>query len=142
MAETDERPLPAWIAQHIDLYLSTNGEQGHIWNNVPTLLLTTTGSRTGRSRLLPLIYGRDGDAYLVVASRGGAADHPGWYKNLVANPDVQVQVGADRFAAKARTAGPDEKPRLWATMTGIWPGYDEYQAKTEREIPVIILERQ
>jgi deazaflavin-dependent oxidoreductase (nitroreductase family) len=132
---------PGWQAEHARRYIESNGADGHIWNGVPTLLLTTTGRRTGNPHLTPLIYGQDGDRYLVVASRGGAPKHPEWYRNLVARPEVQVQVGADRFSARARTATPEEKPALWRKMTGIWPGYDEYQARTTREIPVIILER-
>ena len=133
-------PLPDWIQQHIDLYLS-NGEEGHMWQGVPTLLLTTTGRKSGEPLLLPLIYGRDGDSYLVVASKGGAPDHPGWYKNLAANPDVKLQVGNEKFDARARTAAGEERARLWKTMAAIFPNYDEYQARTEREIPVVVLER-
>ena len=142
MVETTDPQLPNWVQQHIDEYLATNGEKGHVWNGVPTLLLTTTGRRTGRKLLLPLIYGRDGENYLVVASRGGAKEHPSWYKNLAANPEVEVQVKDERFQAHARTARPDEKPRLWKTMTAIWPAYDDYQARTDRDIPVVMLERQ
>jgi deazaflavin-dependent oxidoreductase (nitroreductase family) len=105
------------------------------------LLLTTTGRRSGLARTTPLIYGRAGDRYLVVASRGGAPAHPSWYENLVAQPIVQVQVMADRFKARARTATPAERPTLWKTMAAIWPAYDEYQQRTAREIPVVILER-
>ncbi|HZQ35389.1 MAG TPA: nitroreductase family deazaflavin-dependent oxidoreductase [Dehalococcoidia bacterium] len=130
-----------WQEAHARRYIESNGEDGHIWNGVPTLLLTTTGRSSGKPRLTPLIYGKDGDRYLIVASRGGAPDHPHWYKNLVANPEVQLQVGAERFAARARTANAAEKPALWRVMTQVWPGYDEYQAKTSREIPVVILER-
>ena len=129
------------MAEHLDSYLATNGAVGHIWRGLPTLLLTTTGRRSGEERLLPLIYGRDGDRYVVVASRGGAPDHPGWYKNLVDDPEVQVQVGSDRFRARARTANRDERPRLWRLMTKIFPAYDQYQAITRREIPVILIER-
>lgn len=133
--------LPGWMADHLERYLSTNGADGHLWRGVPTLLLTTIGSQSGEPRLLPLIYGRDGARYLVVASRGGAPDHPAWYKNLLANPDVEVQVGSDRFRARARPANRDERPRLWRTMTRIWPAYDQYQSRTQREIPVVLLER-
>jgi len=133
--------LPDWMEDHLRRYLATNGEDGHIWRGVPTLLLTTTGRKSGEPRLLPLIYGKDGDRYLVVASKGGAPDHPAWYKNLVARPDVEVQVGADKFQARARTANPDERPRMWRTMAEIWPDYDKYQSSTEREIPVVVLER-
>jgi deazaflavin-dependent oxidoreductase (nitroreductase family) len=130
-----------WQAEHARRYIETNGEDGHIWNGVPTLLLTTTGKRTGRPYTTPLIYGEDGGRYIVVASRGGAPAHPQWYRNLVAQPEVEVQVRADRFRARARTATAEEKPALWKLMTGIWPAYDEYQARTTRDIPVIILER-
>jgi deazaflavin-dependent oxidoreductase (nitroreductase family) len=136
-----ERKLPDWMADHLRRYLETNGKDGHLWNGVPTLLLTTTGRRSGKPQVLPLIYGEDGGRYVVVASKGGAPDHPLWYQNLVAQPAVQVQVAADRFAARARTASASERPALWNTMTKIWPAYDDYQTKTSREIPVVILER-
>ena len=122
-------------------YIASGGQDGHLWEGVTTLLLTTTGRRSGQTRTTPLIYGRDGDRYLVVASRGGAPTHPSWYENLAAQPLVQVQVMADRFKARARTATAAEKPALWKTMAAIWPPYDEYQARTPREIPVVILER-
>lgn len=143
MAE-DEEVLDSprdWVADHIRRYTETDGEDGHLWRGVPALLLTTRGRRSGKLRRTALIYGRDGDRYLVVASRGGAPQHPLWYQNLVADPNVQVQVGPDKFPARARTAQPDEKGRLWPLMTAIWPAYDEYQTKTERQIPVVILER-
>jgi deazaflavin-dependent oxidoreductase (nitroreductase family) len=133
--------LPGWIAEHVDRYLATNGADGHIFMGVPTLLLTTTGRQSGEPRLVPLIYGRDGDHYVVVASRGGAPDHPAWYKNLVDQPQVSVQVGAARFRARARTANRDERPRLWKAMARIWPDYDKYQSITAREIPVVLIER-
>ena len=133
--------LPGWQREHARRYLESGGRDGHIWEGVTTLLLTTTGRRSGESRTTPLIYGKDGDRYLVVASRGGAPTHPGWYQNLVAQPEVRVQVMADRFAARARTATAMEKPALWKTMTSIWPAYAEYQARTAREIPVVIIER-
>lgn len=139
---TQQRELPEWIREHMDKYLATNGEDGHIWRGVPTLLLTTTGRKSGEPLQLPLIYGEDNGRYLVVASKGGAPDHPAWYKNLAANPGVEVQVKADRFKARARTAGPDEKPALWHKMAAIWPAYNEYQEKTGRDIPVVILERE
>jgi deazaflavin-dependent oxidoreductase (nitroreductase family) len=129
------------LQDHIDRYLATNGADGHIWRGMPTLLLTTIGRTSGEERLLPLLYGRDGDRFLVVASRGGSADHPAWYKNLVANPEVRVQVGGDRFRARARTANRDERPRLWRVMTKLFPAYDQYQSRTRREIPVILIER-
>jgi deazaflavin-dependent oxidoreductase (nitroreductase family) len=132
---------PGWQQAHAKRYIETDGRDGHDWEGVTTLLLTTTGRRSGQPRTTPLIYGRAGDKYLIVASRGGAPKHPSWYENLVANPVVQVQVMADRFKARARTATPAEKPALWKTMAAIWPPYDEYQQRTTREIPVVILER-
>ncbi|HWN01423.1 MAG TPA: nitroreductase family deazaflavin-dependent oxidoreductase, partial [Candidatus Dormibacteraeota bacterium] len=122
-------------------YVESGGKDGHIWEGVTTLLLTTTGRRSGQARTTPLIYGRDGDRCMVVASRGGAPQHPAWYENLAARPEVTVQVMADRFKARARTASAAERPALWKTMAAIWPPYDEYQAKTSRTIPVVILER-
>ncbi len=139
MAAT-RRELPDWIAKHLEQYLSTDGREGHEWNGVRTLLLTTKGRKTGEPLLLPLIYEKDGSNYVVVASKGGADDDPAWYKNLVADPNVQVQVGPEKFEARARTAPADEKPALWKKMAAVWPSYDEYQAKTSREIPVVILE--
>jgi deazaflavin-dependent oxidoreductase (nitroreductase family) len=129
-----------WIKEHMEAYLRTGGKEGHTWRGVPTLLLTTTGSKSGKQTTTPLIYGRDGDRLLVVASKGGAADHPMWYKNLARNPGVEVQVEERTFKARARTATPDEKPPLWTAMAGIWPAYNDYQQRTERDIPVVILE--
>ncbi|MFC0005640.1 nitroreductase family deazaflavin-dependent oxidoreductase [Micromonospora siamensis] len=131
-----------WVADHIRRYVETDGAEGHEWRpGVFTLLLTTRGRRSGKLRRTALIYGRDGDAYLVVASQGGAPQHPAWYLNLLADPQAELQVGAETFPVRARTAGPQEKPRMWSTMTSIWPAYDEYQTKTDREIPVVVLER-
>lgn len=127
--------------EHVQRYEETDGEVGHEWQGTKTLILTTTGRRSGAERRNALIYGQHGNDYLVVASKGGADDPPAWYLNLQANPEVQVQVLGDRFTARARTATPEEKPALWRTMTAEWPAYDEYQQKTEREIPVVILER-
>ena len=131
-----------WVAEHIDRYVATDGTEGHEWRpGVFTLLLTTRGRRSGKLRRTALIYGRDGEAYVIVASQGGDPRHPAWYLNLQADPTAEVQVGADRFTARARTATAEEKARLWPLMTGIWPAYDDYQAKTERDIPVVLLER-
>ncbi len=138
MADAGPRP---WFAEHVDRYLATDGEDGHDWNGRPTLLLTTRGRRSGEAHTLPLIYGRDGDRLLIVASRGGAPNHPSWYLNLLADPEVEVQVKGDRFHARAHPAGPDEKPRLWQTMTTVFPDYAVYQTRTDRQIPVVILER-
>jgi len=140
----DEQPIdnPAeWVADHMHRYLATNGEDGHIWRGATTLALTTLGRRSGKPRRTMLIYGTDGDRYMVVASKGGAPEHPLWYENLVAHPEVELQVLGERFRARARTATPEEKPRLWEIMAGIWPDYDEYRKKTSRDIPVVVLER-
>ena len=125
---------------HIREYVESNGKQGYLWRGVPTLLLTTRGRKSGLLRRTPLIFGRDGKNYMVVASKGGAPKHPFWYLNLVANPEVEIQVGADKLKARARTAAKEEKPRLWKIMADIFPKYNEYQAKAGREIPLIILE--
>lgn len=131
-----------WVASHTGRYLDSDGEKGHEWQpGVPSLLLTTRGRKSGTLHRTALIYGRDGDRYLVVGSVGGSSKHPAWYLNLVANPEVRVQVGADRFDARARPATAEEKPRLWELMTAIWPAYDGYQLRTRRDIPVVILER-
>jgi deazaflavin-dependent oxidoreductase (nitroreductase family) len=128
--------------EHVKRYLETDGAEGHEWQGTTTLILTTTGRRSGEQRSTPLIYGKHGDDYVVVASKGGAPEHPGWYLNLSEQPEVTVQVLGDRFKARARTASPDEKAPLWQLMTAEWPPYDEYQQKTDREIPVVVLERE
>lgn len=131
---------------HIDAYLATDGADGYRWrNNTTILLLTTTGRRSGEPRTHALIY-RDhpdapGAAYLVVASKGGADEPPAWYRNLQAQPEVQVQIKGERFPARARTATADERPRLWQHMVEVWPDYAEYQKRTSREIAVVVLER-
>ncbi|MEA2274519.1 MAG: hypothetical protein QOI98_3227 [Solirubrobacteraceae bacterium] len=126
--------------EHVDRYLATDGEEGHDWQGTHTLILTTTGRRSGQQRQNPLIYGRHGDDYLVVASKGGAPGHPAWYLNLDASSDVEIQVKADKKRVHARTANPEEKAELWSIMTSLWPDYDRYQEKTDREIPVVVLE--
>jgi deazaflavin-dependent oxidoreductase (nitroreductase family) len=129
-------------AQHVQRYVETDGEEGYDWANGATILiLTTTGRRTGQQHSTPLIYRPYGDGYLVVASKGGAPTPPAWYLNLQADPQVQVQIKGERFAARARTAGPEEKPAMWRHMTEVWPDYDVYQGKTDRELPVVVLER-
>jgi deazaflavin-dependent oxidoreductase (nitroreductase family) len=127
--------------EHVRRYRETDGELGHDWRGAPILLLTTTGRRSGEPRTHALIYGRDGEDYLVVASKGGSDKPPAWFVNLRADPDVEVQVLGDRFRAHARVATPEEKPRMWREMVGHWPPYDEYQTRTAREIPVVVLER-
>ena len=127
--------------EHVKRYVETDGREGHDWvNGVPVLLLTTVGRKSGDDRITPLIYQKEGDAYLVVASNGGSDAPPGWYLNLQAKPDVRLQVWGEKMSARARTATAAEKPALWRKMTAIWPGYDDYQTKTDREIPVVVLE--
>ena len=127
--------------EHVRRYRETDGAEGHDWQGVSCLILTTKGRRSGEPRDAPLIYGTDGEDLMVVASKGGAPEPPAWYLNLQAEPEVEAQVRADRFRARARTATPDERPRLWARMAEIWPQYESYQRKTEREIPVVVLGR-
>ncbi|MGA2471402.1 MAG: nitroreductase family deazaflavin-dependent oxidoreductase [Solirubrobacteraceae bacterium] len=128
--------------EHAQRYIETDGREGHDWREgSTTLILTTKGRRSGEPRSTPLIYRRHGNDYLIVASKGGADQPPAWYLNLVAEPEVQVQVLADRFTARARTASAEERPALWQEMVEVWPHYDEYRQKTKREIPVVVLER-
>jgi len=128
--------------EHVRRYRETDGEEGHIWREGSTiLLLTTTGRKSGNKTTTPLIYGMDGDNPVIVASKGGAPQHPGWYKNLVANPAAEVQILGETFPVRARDAEGDERDRLWQLMNGIWKHYDEYQTKTDRQIPVVVLER-
>ena len=127
--------------EHIERYRATGGAEGHEWQGTRCLLLTTVGRNSGEKRTSPLIYGTHAEDFLVVASKGGAPEHPAWYLNLRANPRVELQVGDEVFAAVARDASAQERPELWATMVKEWPAYDEYQAKTDREIPVVILSR-
>ncbi|MFC9977694.1 nitroreductase family deazaflavin-dependent oxidoreductase [Spirillospora sp. NPDC127200] len=127
--------------EHVQRYQETDGAEGHDWNGTTVLLLTTTGRRSGRPYTTPLIYQEVGDDHVVVASKGGDDHDPHWYLNLKDNPQVQVQVRGEKFAARARTASAEEKPALWETMVATWPQYDEYQQKTDRDIPVVVLER-
>lgn len=128
--------------EHVKRYEATDGAEGHEWQGTTALILTTRGRRSGETRRTPLIYQRYGEDVLIVASRGGAPEPPSWYLNLTADPEVGVQIEGDRFAARARTATAEEKPAMWKTMTAVWPAYDEYQQKTDREIPVVVLERE
>ena len=126
-------------AEHVRRYQETDGEVGYLWNGAPILLLTTTGRKSGEPRTTPLIHGRDGADFLVVASMGGAPEHPNWYENLVVDPDARIQVRSEHLRVRARTASDEEKPRLWAIMTAFWPNYDVYQSRTERVIPLVVL---
>ena len=129
-----------WAADHIRRYVETDGADGHIWRGVPTLLLTTKGRKTGIARRTALIYGRDGDALIIVASKGGHPSNPLWYENLVNNPEVEIQVGAEVASARASTITDQlSYERNWKMMVGIWPGFDEYKAKTSRVIPLVAI---
>jgi proline iminopeptidase len=128
--------------EHVRRYRETGGEVGHIWREGSTiLLLTTKGRKTGEQRTTPLIYAADGDRYVIVASKGGAPEHPGWYRNIEKDPNVELQVKDEVFAARAHTAEGEERERLWRKANEVWPHYDEYAEKTDREIPVVVLER-
>jgi proline iminopeptidase len=128
--------------EHVRRYEETDGAEGHDWQEgVPALVLTTTGRKTGQERKFALIYQEiDGNA-VIVASKGGADNHPGWYFNLTETPEVAVQVKADKYTARARTAEGEERAKLWEQMAKVWPDYNGYQKKTDREIPVVVLER-
>lgn len=126
---------------HVRLYRLLGGRLVGRVGRAPILLLTTTGRRSGRQHTTPLLYVREGDALAVVASFGGSPTHPAWYLNLSAHPDVEVQVGRERERRHARTAAPDERARLWARLLEVYPTYASYQRKTNREIPVVLLER-
>ena len=151
MTETRIAPnLPQWMKDHVARYLGRGGTDGHMYKitlpnmpelTVPSLLLTTTGRKSGQKYLFPLFYGRAGESYFVIASKGGAPEHPGWYANLLANPDVEIQVGTEKKRARARTATGEERARLWDLGVGFWPPYTDYQKKSgARQIPVVVLD--
>jgi len=141
--------VPEWISAHVRRYEQTGGREGHLWDAtavggngaVPCLLLTTVGRKSGRTYTHPLLYGLSGEHFVIVGSKGGADSHPQWVYNLLANPAVTVQVMADRFPARARIVAGDERAALWSLMTGVYPTYHDYQAKTTREIPLFVLSR-
>jgi proline iminopeptidase len=141
--------LPKWMLDHSHRYISSGGTDGHMYTvtppgyaemTVPSLLLTTTGRKSGEKFIFPLFYGETGDGYVIVASKGGAPEHPGWYKNLVANPHVEVQVGTKKLKAVARTVTGEERAKLWEQAVQFWPPYADYAKKTDREIPVVVLD--
>ena len=139
--------LPQWMKDHVDRYMKSGGKDGHMFTtptqpglSVPSLLLVTKGRKTGNKHLFPLFYGETGKSYFLVASKGGAPDHPGWYKNILANPEVEVQVGTKTLQAKARTVSGAERAKLWDSAVVWWPPYVDYQKKTAREIPVVVLD--
>lgn len=126
---------------HVRAYRETNGETGYIWNGAPILLLTTKGRQSGEPRTIPIIFTKYGNAYVIMGSRGGSPTHPKWYLNILADPNVELQVKADKFAAVARTAELPERERIWKEALKTWPRYAEYQSRTERQIPVVVIER-
>jgi deazaflavin-dependent oxidoreductase (nitroreductase family) len=127
--------------EHVETYRKTNGAEGYDWlKGSKVILLTTTGHRSGQKRTVPLIHAKNGDDYLVVASKGGADEQPAWYLNLEADPVVEVQDRERVFTAHARTATDEERKTFWPVMTAEWPDYDEYQKKTTRQIPIVVLE--
>lgn len=138
MTEPHDSPV-TWVKEHIDRYVETDGVDGHEWRGTRTLLLTVTGRKSGEPRRTALIYAEDGDDYLIVASKGGAPEHPEWYLNLVSEATVAIQVGARKTAATARTATTAEKVRMWPLVVAAWPAYEEYQTATDRDIPVVVL---
>ncbi len=151
MAEAKLAPnLPQWMVEHANRYVSSGGTDGHMYVmnipgrptlTVPSLLLTTTGRKSGERFIFPLFYGSEGASYFVIASKGGAPEHPGWYRNILADPNVEVQVGTKKIRARARTATGDERTRLWAKSLEFWPPYADYQSKAgAREIPVVVLD--
>jgi deazaflavin-dependent oxidoreductase (nitroreductase family) len=127
--------------EHVRVYRETAGERGYHWRGTTILLLTTKGRVSGEGRTTPLIHRTDGERWVVVASKGGAPKNPGWFENLMANPDAVIQVKGDEVPVHATTAEGEERARLWSLMTEVWPAYDDYQTKTTRQIPVVVLAR-
>lgn len=127
--------------EHVRVYRQTNGETGYIWNGVPILLLTTKGRKSGQPRMIAIIFTKVGDSYVIIASKGGSPTHSQWYLNLLDDPNVEIQVKAERFRAVARTAESPERERLWAEALKTWRNYDIYQSRTSRQIPVVVIER-
>lgn len=138
MAESDD---DLFGAEHVRVYRETGGQRGYRWRGTTVLLLTTVGRSSGEPRTTPLIHRVDGERWIVVASKGGAPANPSWYENLLANPEATIEVRDESIPVRANTAAGDERTRLWSLMTEAWPAYDEYQARTEREIPVVVLTR-
>ena len=144
---TTPAQLPSWIKDHVKLYLE-DPDKAHMWDSapvggpgvLPTLLLTTTGRKSGEPRLLPLLYRKVDAGYVVIASKGGAPSHPAWFLNLLETPDCEIRVGRDQFRVTARESEGDERAELWALMAELYPPYNDYQAATDREIPVVVLE--
>jgi len=138
MAESDDE---LFGGEHVRVYRETAGERGYHWRGTTILLLTSQGRRSGESRTTPLIHRTDGDRWVVVASKGGAPANPSWFENLQANPEATIEVRDENVPVRATTAEGEERGRLWSLMAEVWPAYDEYQARTDREIPVVVLAR-
>ena len=128
-------------AEHVRVYRETGGERGYHWRGTTILLLTTIGRSSGQERTTPLIHRTDGDRWVIVASKGGAPEHPAWFTNLEAQPQATIEVRGETIPVRARVADGEERDRLWSLMTEVWPAYDEYQERTDRTIPVVVLER-
>ena len=144
-----EASTSGWIAQHREQYLA-DGNAGHMWDSspaggpgpLPTLLLTTTGRKSGKESIMPLLYGEVDGAYAIIASKGGDPKHPGWFHNLMAQGDVKVQVATDVFEATTRVAEGEERSKIWDQMVAMYPPFGDYQVKAgDREIPVVVLEK-
>jgi deazaflavin-dependent oxidoreductase (nitroreductase family) len=127
--------------EHVRVYEETGGKRGYDWRGTTILLLSTKGRSSGETRTMPLIHRTDGDRWVVVASKGGWPSNPAWYENLQADPNATIQVKDERIDVRATTAQGQERERLWALMNEVWPAYEEYQAKTDRQIPVVVLSR-
>jgi len=126
---------------HVRKYRETDGEIGYIWNGATTLLLTTKGRKSGEDRIIPIIFTKVGGAFVIIGSKGGAPEHPAWVLNIMSDPHVKVQVKGDTFEAVARIAESPERELVWAECVKGWPNYDAYQSRTERVIPVVMLEK-
>jgi deazaflavin-dependent oxidoreductase (nitroreductase family) len=127
--------------EHVRIYRETGGERGYHWRGATILLLTTEGRTSGEPRTTPLIHRTDGDRWVVVASKGGSPANPSWFENLKANPEAEIQVKGETVPVRAAAAEGEERSRLWSLMVEVWPAYDDYQARTDREIPVVVLSR-
>jgi deazaflavin-dependent oxidoreductase (nitroreductase family) len=127
--------------EHVRIYQETDGERGYHWRGTEILLLSTRGRTSGEERTTPLIHRTDGDGWVIVASKGGAPEHPDWYRNLDVDPIAVIQVKGERFPVVARVAQDEERERLWNKMVEVWPAYNGYAERTDREIPVVVLKR-
>ncbi len=139
MSEYEPSPYD-FVADHVAAYERSSGTDGSEFNGFPCVVLTTRGRRSGKVRKSPLIRVADGDNYVVIASMGGQREHPLWYRNLVADPEVTLQDGATVTSFRARTASAEERDRLWALANDVYPEYEVYQTRCERQIPVVVLE--